>query len=155
MKIKSSLCFETSHFEFWKSVPLVLLKILDCIEIIKTSSPVLMFSASLPLFFRTCRIDLGDVSHQPSSLYPAIVLSVFVKDVGLSVELHVGWKLGRFPLQGSRHRTVLPPLLDYKAHRWTSGQSHDVFTGPVSTCWPGLPKLAAYLHPVFLVKVKN
>jgi len=95
------------------------------------------------------------MSHQPSSVCPAILSSVFVKDVGLSVELHMGWKLGRFPLQGSRHRAVLSPLLDYKAHRWTSGQSHDASMRPVSACWPGLPKLAAYLHPVSLVKVKN
>ena len=37
------------------------------------------------------------MSHQLSSVYPAIVSSVFVKDVGLSVELHMGWKLSRFP----------------------------------------------------------
>ena len=95
------------------------------------------------------------MGHQPGSMYSAIVSSVFVKDVGSSVKLHMGWKLGRFPLQGSRHRAVLSPLLDYKAHGWTSGQSHDVSMRPVSACWPGLPKMAAYLHAVFLVKVKN
>ena len=41
------------------------------------------------------------MSHQPSSMYPAIISSVFVKDVGLSVELHMWWKL-RFPFGSVR-----------------------------------------------------
>lgn len=60
-----------------------------------------------------------------------------------------------FHYKGSRHRAVLFPIVRLQ------GTQMDI--RPVSwcvheasvACWPGLPKLAAYTPPVFLVKVKH
>ena len=83
------------------------------------------------------------MSHQPSSMYPAIISSVFVKDVGLSVELHMWWKL-RFPFGSVRFSCS---VVSNSLQPHEPQHSRPSCSSPSARVHPNLCQLTRWCHP--------
>ena len=83
------------------------------------------------------------MSHQPSSMYPAIISSVFVKDVGLSVELHMWWKL-RFPFSSVRFSCS---VVSNSLQPHEPQHSRPSCSSPSARVHPNLCRLTRWCHP--------